>query len=458
MRRIENRIEVPGTPEQVWEADRHRPRDRGVVRARRGRAARRRPGRDRHRDAGWRSAARSAPGSRRTASPTRRRGRGQLASRVPGRGAVRRHVRRAARQHACTPTATTGTRCSRTCDSGWDGFLLILRLHCTHFAGRACTTIFASATSDDPAPRAFAGLVRRLGIERATVRERIRTAELAGVVEHRAEQELIARLDEPAPASRCCSRTRWASRSARSCTSTSTGRSIPARRSGGATGCGGTLGRVSEGASRSRSPPRWSSRRGRPREPRHRVRAGRAQHGPRRRNVTAGFRSLRKGEVPRVHRAARGRPPPRDRPHGRQRQAARRQRDRVDALRLLGDGHVADRGRGLRDRRRCRAVPLTRSRRCSAATTPRAGSRPTSSSGGSTSRSAPAPHDALAGLPPLDAPAPSAAAGAAATASPAPPSPTWVPTKERFIDPSTQRVMRVWVDPADHQRHYVADA
>jgi hypothetical protein len=33
----------------------------------------------------------------------------------------------------------------------------------------------------------------------------------------------------------------------------------------------------------------------------------------------------------------------------------------------------------------------------------------------------------------------------------------WVPTKERFIDPSTQRVMRVWVDPADHSRHYVPD-
>jgi hypothetical protein len=32
-----------------------------------------------------------------------------------------------------------------------------------------------------------------------------------------------------------------------------------------------------------------------------------------------------------------------------------------------------------------------------------------------------------------------------------------VPTKERFIDPSTQRVMRVWVDPGDHTRHYVAE-
>ncbi len=63
-------------------------------------------------------------------------------------------------------------------------------------------TIFASAESDDPAPRAFAGLVRRLGIERATVRERIRTVNgprLGGIVEHRAEQELIARIDEPGP-------------------------------------------------------------------------------------------------------------------------------------------------------------------------------------------------------------------------------------------------------------------
>ena len=35
--------------------------------------------------------------------------------------------------------------------------------------------------------------------------------------------------------------------------------------------------------------------------------------------------------------------------------------------------------------------------------------------------------------------------------------PSWVPTKERFVDPTTQRVMRVWVDPGDHTRHYVAE-
>ena len=64
---------------------------------------------------------------------------------------------------------------------------------------------------------------------------------------------------------------------------------------------------------------------------------------------------------------------------------------------------------------------------------------------------------ALEGLPALTSPAPPrrrwgrrhGESGAAET--------SWMPTKERFIDPSTQRVMRVWVDPADHTRHYVPE-
>ena len=67
-----------------------------------------------------------------------------------------------------------------------------------------------------------------------------------------------------------------------------------------------------------------------------------------------------------------------------------------------------------------------------------------------------APDGALAGLPPLDAPAPKRRRGRR-HGEPGSAEPTWVPTKERFIDPSTQRVMRVWIDPADHQRHYVAE-
>jgi hypothetical protein len=33
----------------------------------------------------------------------------------------------------------------------------------------------------------------------------------------------------------------------------------------------------------------------------------------------------------------------------------------------------------------------------------------------------------------------------------------WQRTDEVFRDPSTQRIMRVWVDPADGARHYVED-
>jgi len=36
------------------------------------------------------------------------------------------------------------------------------------------------------------------------------------------------------------------------------------------------------------------------------------------------------------------------------------------------------------------------------------------------------------------------------------PGPDWRPTAERFRDPRTRRVLRVWVDPAG-ERHYVAE-
>ena len=37
------------------------------------------------------------------------------------------------------------------------------------------------------------------------------------------------------------------------------------------------------------------------------------------------------------------------------------------------------------------------------------------------------------------------------------PQPGWVPTAERFRDPSSGTIMRVWTDPADGSRHYVPD-
>jgi uncharacterized protein DUF1707 len=35
--------------------------------------------------------------------------------------------------------------------------------------------------------------------------------------------------------------------------------------------------------------------------------------------------------------------------------------------------------------------------------------------------------------------------------------PGWLSTNERFRDPSTNRIMRVWVDPADGSRHYLPE-
>jgi hypothetical protein len=68
---------------------------------------------------------------------------------------------------------------------------------------------------------------------------------------------------------------------------------------------------------------------------------------------------------------------------------------------------------------------------------------------------------AFDGLPPMAAPA--RAAGPARPrsrkrhAQVSEPQPGWVPTAERFRDPSSNTIMRVWTDPADGSRHYVPD-
>ena len=56
-------------------------------------------------------------------------------------------------------------------------------------------------------------------------------------------------------------------------------------------------------------------------------------------------------------------------------------------------------------------------------------------------------------------PRPAGPAGAAETScAAAQPAAGWVPTPERFRDPSTRAIMRVWIDPADLSRHYVPEA
>jgi hypothetical protein len=65
--------------------------------------------------------------------------------------------------------------------------------------------------------------------------------------------------------------------------------------------------------------------------------------------------------------------------------------------------------------------------------------------------------DALADLPPLGRAEPSKRRWGRRHGESGVANPAWMPTKERFIDPSTSRVMRVWVDPSDHSRHYVPE-
>ena len=68
---------------------------------------------------------------------------------------------------------------------------------------------------------------------------------------------------------------------------------------------------------------------------------------------------------------------------------------------------------------------------------------------------------AVADLPQLAAPGTAGgrpARGRRGHAQAAQPAAGWIPTNERFRDPTTRAVMRVWIDPADQSRHYVPES
>lgn len=67
---------------------------------------------------------------------------------------------------------------------------------------------------------------------------------------------------------------------------------------------------------------------------------------------------------------------------------------------------------------------------------------------------------ALDGLPSLVPPRPQGRArrGRRGHGQAARPEPGWVPTDERFRDPTSKVIMRVWLDPADQSRHYIPEA
>jgi hypothetical protein len=66
---------------------------------------------------------------------------------------------------------------------------------------------------------------------------------------------------------------------------------------------------------------------------------------------------------------------------------------------------------------------------------------------------------AVAGLPALAGQGPPARPGSARRrhGQVERPGAGWVPTSERFRDPTSRLIMRVWIDPADQSRHYVPE-
>ena len=89
-------------------------------------------------------------------------------------------------------------------ESGWPAFFRILRLYLTHFRGQRGAAFQLMGVAPEPADEAWNALAGALGLENATIGER-RSAPadappLAGIVEEAGEhRQVLLRLDQPAP-------------------------------------------------------------------------------------------------------------------------------------------------------------------------------------------------------------------------------------------------------------------
>lgn len=91
-------------------------------------------------------------------------------------------------------------------ESGWPDFFRVLRLSLTHFRGKRCSAFQLMGVAPEPASKAWDGLTGALGFAGATMGQRRHTPAgvppLAGLVERTLEgehHELLLRLDEPTP-------------------------------------------------------------------------------------------------------------------------------------------------------------------------------------------------------------------------------------------------------------------
>jgi uncharacterized protein YndB with AHSA1/START domain len=85
--------------------------------------------------------------------------------------------------------------------SGWSAFLHNLRLYLTHYAGQERATSMAWGSAPGPVERAWPALSGELGLEHAAVGERVsvESPPLAGKVERISDSILTLLLEEPAP-------------------------------------------------------------------------------------------------------------------------------------------------------------------------------------------------------------------------------------------------------------------
>lgn len=92
-------------------------------------------------------------------------------------------------------------------EHGWPDFFRILRLYLTHFRGQRASAFQLMGMAPEPRAQAWAGLTAALGLAGAAKGQRVRAPAgpppLAGLVERVGEEaypeELLLRLDEPAP-------------------------------------------------------------------------------------------------------------------------------------------------------------------------------------------------------------------------------------------------------------------
>jgi uncharacterized protein YndB with AHSA1/START domain len=92
-------------------------------------------------------------------------------------------------------------------EQGWVAFFRILRLYLAHFAGHRSSAFQVMGFASGSVPEAWDALVRPLGLSGAAEGQRVKSVagapRFAGVVEHVGPQEypaeLLLRLDEPAP-------------------------------------------------------------------------------------------------------------------------------------------------------------------------------------------------------------------------------------------------------------------